>query len=76
MIQLCVWKQGRVNIEILKNMFCSAIKYAGWDLAMEYQILTPALKLTDSNEFATESGMKQTKKLCYLFVTLTLTWTL
>lgn len=42
-LELCVWKQGRINLDILKNNFLSAIKHGGWDLAMEYQILTPSL---------------------------------
>jgi hypothetical protein len=42
-VELCVWKQGRINLDILKNNFLLAIKDGGWDLGMEYQILTPSL---------------------------------
>ena len=39
-IEVRLWKQGRVNMESLKQKLKQAIEYSFWDFVTEYHLLT------------------------------------
>ncbi|XP_076247853.1 KICSTOR complex protein SZT2 [Calliopsis andreniformis] len=39
LIEFRIWKQGRVNLDSLRQKLCSAVKHAIWDLVTEYKFL-------------------------------------
>ncbi|CAG7825302.1 unnamed protein product [Allacma fusca] len=48
MLELRVWKQGRINIDHLKSFFSTAVKHCMWDLYMEFYFLTAPLSTNTS----------------------------
>jgi len=42
-LKVSVWKQGRINMDRLKNYLSSAVKHSNWDLVMEYCLLVAPL---------------------------------
>jgi hypothetical protein len=43
MIELQIWKQGRINIDLLRSYFTMVIKYSTWDFVMELHYLSAPL---------------------------------
>lgn len=39
-VEFRIWKQGKVNMEVLESKLCLAIKHALWELTIE-KILLP-----------------------------------
>jgi len=42
-VEFRIWKQGKVNLDLLTKHLQSAIHHAFWDLHMEYRLLTAPL---------------------------------
>lgn len=45
MVEFCMWKQGRINLDLLKGHVDQAIRQAGWDLIMEFKVMTAPLSV-------------------------------
>jgi hypothetical protein len=55
MIELQIWKQGRINVDLLRSYLTMVIKYSTWDFVMELNYL-PAPLSVDYSAVADSSG--------------------
>lgn len=49
MVEFSMWMQGRINLDLLKGHVDQAIKQAGWDLLMEFKLMTAPLSTLTTN---------------------------